>query len=309
VSGLHLSYKRISHDLAFLNDTSNLMTKSKKRIQQDINDLIKSVSETKGMILTYPLLVDFFDGDHNAAVLLNQILYWTDRTTDPAGWFYKTYDEWQAELRFSYYQVQRVISGDERVQNPKRNLSDVGLETKVKMAPNGRNATYYRLDVPQFVGMFVEWIEAKFGELTAKVKSVLKPKKLKSEQAPTPDTDSLPSWFPQPEPDLTPTAQIGLPWDGGYHPDQTVTDAWKTAQGQLEIQFDRASFDTYFKRLTLVDYDPALLTFTLAVRDPRHIDLMRDRLHPTIQRVLSDVFGRGVEISYVTHDEWRDRHR
>ena len=34
----------------------------------------------------------------------------TDRTTDPDGWFYKTYD--------------RVIYGDERVQHPRRNLSD-----------------------------------------------------------------------------------------------------------------------------------------------------------------------------------------
>ena len=284
------------------------MTKSKKQIQKDINDLIKSVSETKGMILTYPLLVDFFDGDHNAAVLLNQILYWTDRTTDPAGWFYKTYDEWQAELRFSYYQVQRVISGDERVQNPKRNLSDVGLETKVKMAPNGRNATYYRMDVAQFVGMFVEWIEEKFGELTAKVKSGLKPKKPKSEPAPLPDID-MPSWFQEPESELTPTERVSLPWDGGYRPGQTVADAWKAAQGQLEIQFDRASFDTYFKHLTLVDYDPTSLSFTLAVKDARHINLMRGRLHPTIQRVLSDVCGREVEITYVTHDEWRDRHR
>ena len=194
------------------------------------------------------------------------------------------------------------------MQNPKRNLSDVGLETKVKMAPNGRNATFYRLDVAQFVGMFVDWIEAKFGELTAKVKSALKPKKRQPEQAPTPDSD-VPSWFPQPEPDLTPTAQVSLPWDGSHHPNQTVANVWKIAQGQLEIQFDRASFDTYFKRLTLVDYDPSSLNFTMAVKDPRHIDLLRNRLHPTIQRVLSDVFGREAEIIYVTHDEWRDRHR
>ena len=139
------------------------MTAFGQRIQKDINDLIRSVSETKEMILPCPLLAEFFDGDHNAAIFMNQVLFWTDRTTDPDGWFYKTYDDWDEEIKFSYYQVQRVIFGDERVQNPKRNLADVGLETKVKMAPNGRNATFYRLDVPQFVGMLVDWIEENSG--------------------------------------------------------------------------------------------------------------------------------------------------
>jgi len=78
------------------------MTTFRQRIQKDINDLIKSVSETKGMILTYPLLVEFFDGDHNAAIFTNQILYWTERTSDPDGWFYKTYYDWDEEIKFSY---------------------------------------------------------------------------------------------------------------------------------------------------------------------------------------------------------------
>jgi hypothetical protein len=33
--------------------------------------------------------------------LTNQILYWTDRTSDPDGWFYKTYDDWDQEIKFS----------------------------------------------------------------------------------------------------------------------------------------------------------------------------------------------------------------
>ena len=82
------------------------------------------------MILTYPLLVEFFDGDHNAAIFMNQVLYWTDRTTDSDGWFYKTYDDWDEEIKFSYYQVQRVIFGDERVQNPKQTCPMWGWRQK-----------------------------------------------------------------------------------------------------------------------------------------------------------------------------------
>ena len=270
------------------------------------------------MILTYPLLVAFFDGDHNAAIFTNQVLYWTDRTTNPNGWFYKTSEEWEAELQFSYYQVQRVIYGDERVQNPKRNLSEVGLETKVKMAPNGRNATYYRLDVAQFVAMLVEWIEEKFGALTTKVKGVFKPKtqQAKSDETSSPDVplDDDQPLFPQLRsqmPELVPTERVQTPWKDAYRPDkeQTVADVWDITQSQLEIQFDRVSFNTYLKHITLVDYEPSSQTFTLAVKGVRNLDMVADRLHRNICHMLSDVFGQEVEITYITYDDWRDRHR
>jgi hypothetical protein len=138
-------------------------------IRDQINTLIRDVTNENNLLLTTPLLVDFFDGDHNAAILLNQILYWTDRTSDPDGWFYKTHHDWFHELRFSAYQVRRVIFGDHRVQSPKRNLWQVGLETVVRMAPNGRNATFYRLDVPQFIGLFVDWLEHRFGGIRNRI--------------------------------------------------------------------------------------------------------------------------------------------
>lgn len=48
-------------------------------------------------------------GDHLAALLLNQIIYWTDITTDKAGWFSKSYKDWDKELGMSQYQVKRAI--------------------------------------------------------------------------------------------------------------------------------------------------------------------------------------------------------
>ena len=36
-------------------------------------------------------------GSINAALMLSQANYWACRTKDPAGWFYKTGDEWQEE--------------------------------------------------------------------------------------------------------------------------------------------------------------------------------------------------------------------
>ena len=292
-----------------------------RTIQKDINDLIKSVSETKGMLLAYPLLVEFFEGDHNAALFMNQILYWTDRTSNPDGWFYKTYTDWEKELQFSYYQINRVIFGDERVQNPKRNLSDVGLETRVKMAPNGRNATFYRLDVAQFIAMFVDWIEGKFGALGNHIQKLLRsseesePQSTPQVQSDTISTFEGNDWQsmglqPQ-EPEVVPTERVQTLWQSSYRPDQehTIADVWEMAHSQLELQFDRASFDTYLKHITLVDYDVQSLTFTLAVKYTYNFDVVRYRLHRNIHRVLSDVFGKDVEIVYITYDDWRDRHQ
>ena len=50
------------------------------------------------MILTYPLLVEFFSGDYKSAIFMNQALYWRDRATYLDGWFYKTYDDWDHHL-------------------------------------------------------------------------------------------------------------------------------------------------------------------------------------------------------------------
>lgn len=36
-------------------------------------------------------------GSVNAGLLLSQAVYWSLRTTDPDGWFYKTREEWEAE--------------------------------------------------------------------------------------------------------------------------------------------------------------------------------------------------------------------
>jgi hypothetical protein len=41
----------------------------------------------------------------NAAVLLSQMVYWSDRTDDPEGWFYKTRDEWAEETMLHLDQI------------------------------------------------------------------------------------------------------------------------------------------------------------------------------------------------------------
>lgn len=149
------------------------------QLRQEVADIIQHITGNKNVVMTYTLLIDFFDRDINAAILLNQILYWTDRAADPDGWFYKTYDDWYNELRFSEYQVTRVIRGDERVKNPKRNLWSVGLETQVRMAPNGRNAVFYNLNKSAFLDTFTDWLQDTFQLNIAQVLDALQAKKTK----------------------------------------------------------------------------------------------------------------------------------
>jgi hypothetical protein len=292
-----------------------MTTNRKTTVQQDVNDLIRAITDTTGLILSTPLMVDFFDGDHKAAVFLNQVLYWTDRTKDADGWFYKTSTDWWSEIRFSYYQIQRVIFGDERVQNPKRNLSEIGLETKVKMAPNGRNATFYRLDLPQFFSMFVEWAEQRFGKLVArtaparKLKSKQKPAQTEPVASPTDNDLPLPH-YPEPEPQVTPTERVKLAWEQAYSPDEkTILDAWRLSQDQLKFHLGESNFAFYIKPATLVDYDPDTHTLTLAVQDAHQVQTLQYRLHRHLRAVLSQTFGYEVEIDCLTHEAWNERHR
>jgi hypothetical protein len=291
-----------------------MTTNRKTNVQQDVNDLIRAITNTTGLILSTPLMVDFFDGDHKAAVFLNQVLYWTDRTKDADGWFYKTSADWWSEIRFSYYQIQRVISGDERVQNPKRNLSEIGLETKVKMAPNGRNATFYRLDLPQFFSMFVEWAEQRFGKLVARTEAA---RKLKSKQQ-KPQTERIesqsednlpPPSYLEPEPEVTPTERVKLVWAQAYSPDETILDAWRLSQDQLKFHFDSATYMVYIKPATLVDYDSDTHTLTLAIKDADQVHTLQCRQHRHLRAILSQTFGYEVEIVCLTHEAWNERHR
>jgi hypothetical protein len=152
------NFRQSNNQAGMHTDASQLKT-----LRELVMGLIERSTGKRQIILAYTLLIDFFERDHNAAILLNQILYWTTRTNDPEGWFYKTYDQWYEELRFSPYQVWRVVRGDSRVQKYKRTLWSIGLETDVRMAPNGRNAVYYRLNIPAFMTAFTEWLQQEYG--------------------------------------------------------------------------------------------------------------------------------------------------
>jgi len=99
-------------------------------------------------ILTIPRLFIDWTGDHITALFLSQVIYWSSRTADPDGWFYKSAKEWEEELAISDYQLARAT----------KKLAEAGLETKLRKIA-GAPTQHFRIDQT----IFLEWISEKLG--------------------------------------------------------------------------------------------------------------------------------------------------
>ncbi len=83
------------------------MPEPNQSYQQQVFAFISSIIGQNN-IIPVPIECVHFVGDYNTEALLNQIIYWTDRTKDPDSWFYKSYADWHEELALSKYQDYRL---------------------------------------------------------------------------------------------------------------------------------------------------------------------------------------------------------
>jgi len=104
-----------------------------------IAQLAAKFSGQNKMLVIPRFYITLCGGDHLAALLLNQIIYWTDRTTDKAGWFSHSYKEWDEELGMSQYQVKRATEV----------LKPLGVETHLHRSNHHKFAPtlHYRVDM------------------------------------------------------------------------------------------------------------------------------------------------------------------
>src|SRR5699024_322524 len=90
-------------------------------------------------IIPIPVVYIQLTEDYPSAALLNQMIYWSDRTKRKDGYFYKSYQEWHEELYLSEYQVRRATN----------KLKALGLvETSLKKA-NGAPTLHYKVDTKE----------------------------------------------------------------------------------------------------------------------------------------------------------------
>lgn len=101
--------------------------------QSEIIDLIKSISG-QANILTIPRVYVSFTKSHRAALLLSQSVYWSDKSGQSGGWFYKSFREWRLELGLNQHAVETCV---------KTLTAGNWLETKVDRV-GVRDTTFYR---------------------------------------------------------------------------------------------------------------------------------------------------------------------
>jgi chromosomal replication initiator protein len=73
-------------------------------------------------------------------------------------------------------------------------------------------------------------------------------------------------------------------------------DAWQATLGQLQLQMDKAAFQTWLHGTDVLAFSDDHIT--IGVRNAYAKDWLEQRLHPTICRALADVFGRSIEVDF-----------
>jgi len=116
--------------------------------QRAVKELIKSFTG-QAQMLTIPRPFIRMTGDHECALMLNQIIYWSERTDDPDGWFYKTHEDWADELEFTPAQVRRITKA----------LEKVGVESRLKKH-NGAPKLHYRISDEIFHARLLSFLES-----------------------------------------------------------------------------------------------------------------------------------------------------
>ena len=113
--------------------------------QEQIYTAIKSLVG-QANILTIPREFIDYTGDMESALLLSQIIYWSDKTKRGDGFIYKTYAEWQEETGLNEYAIRKAANC----------LKSLGiLETEVHKA-NGSPTVHYRLITSKFSVSFLQ---------------------------------------------------------------------------------------------------------------------------------------------------------
>lgn len=128
------------------------MMKKKAALRDNIVSLLLGFAGQSNTLTIPRPFINLCNGDHLAALLLSQILYWQERTEDKAGWFAKSYEDWYDELGLTEYQIKRIIQGDKRNKNQICKLSDLGIETSLRRSKfyKGAATLHYRVNMAAF---------------------------------------------------------------------------------------------------------------------------------------------------------------
>ena len=115
--------------------------------QQEVFHLIRSLVG-QAHVLTIPRIFIDFTADIPSALLLAQLIYWTERATRPDGYIWKTYREWEKELSLNEYQVRKATN----------KLKTMGILKTALHKVNGNPTVHYLLNQSEFLESLVQFL-------------------------------------------------------------------------------------------------------------------------------------------------------
>ena len=80
--------------------------------------------------------------------------------------------------------------------------------------------------------------------------------------------------------------------------------AWRAAQGQLQMEMPKAAFDTWVRDAELVSYEDG--SFIIGVPNAYSRDWLDDRLSSTVMRLLTGIMNRSVEVRFIVWQDTKD---
>ncbi len=76
-----------------------------------------------------------------------------------------------------------------------------------------------------------------------------------------------------------------------------ANQAWQATLGQLQMEMPKAAFDTWVRDADLLSYEDG--SFTIGVQNTYARDWLDSRLSSTVQRLLTDMMNRTVEVRFI----------
>ena len=114
-----------------------------------IKELIRQYSGQHNTVTFQRPYVEF-TGSVDGALLLGQLIYWSDKG-DEEGWFYKSYMDWQNEIYVKERSARSIAQGFE---------SQGFLEIQKRRTPSGTPKMHYRFLLDRFAIVFEDFLKA-----------------------------------------------------------------------------------------------------------------------------------------------------
>jgi chromosomal replication initiator protein len=80
-----------------------------------------------------------------------------------------------------------------------------------------------------------------------------------------------------------------------------ANDIWHATLGELQLQMTKATFDTWVRPTHAINFENGAMT--VGVHSPYAKEWLENRLQATIQRTLTGIIGRSVEVRYIVKDK------